>query len=377
MHVTVFGSKHGFGLCQIKMNSMGGKAMAMYLLLDVFIAFALDFFIGYPRWMPHPVKFIKWLGKKIENMMRSIINASSAKKVKALGEDVVRNTRRSYRNERAVGAAFILIMIGIVIIIVAGVLKLSMFVNPILFHVINTYLIYSSFASRAVATEGYKVFDALKERDIFKARNMLAAAVGRKTENLDEKEIIKGSVESTAENTSDRVIAPIFYAFLASFFGLGATIVYVYKTINTLDQVVGYKNEMYKNFGWATAKLDDIVNYIPARLTGLLIVLGALITRKEYKSSYSIMMRDRKKHVSPNSGYPEAAVAGALGIRLGAEALYFGDIVEKPTIGDDVNELDIKAISQTITLMYAASIIAMLLMGSLGLLIIALAEYVF
>ncbi|HHV28851.1 adenosylcobinamide-phosphate synthase CbiB [Acetivibrio mesophilus] len=351
--------------------------MAMYLLLDVFIAFALDFFIGYPRWMPHPVKFIKWLGKKIENMMRSIINASSAKKVKALGEDVVRNTRRSYRNERAVGAAFILIMIGIVIIIVAGVLKLSMFVNPILFHVINTYLIYSSFASRAVATEGYKVFDALKERDIFKARNMLAAAVGRKTENLDEKEIIKGSVESTAENTSDRVIAPIFYAFLASFFGLGATIVYVYKTINTLDQVVGYKNEMYKNFGWATAKLDDIVNYIPARLTGLLIVLGALITRKEYKSSYSIMMRDRKKHVSPNSGYPEAAVAGALGIRLGAEALYFGDIVEKPTIGDDVNELDIKAISQTITLMYAASIIAMLLMGSLGLLIIALAEYVF
>ncbi|HOM01999.1 MAG TPA: adenosylcobinamide-phosphate synthase CbiB [Acetivibrio sp.] len=350
--------------------------MRLYLLLDVFIAFLLDFFIGYPAWLPHPVRFIKWLGKNVENILRNIINVSSSKKVKALGEDVVRSTSKAYKNEKIAGIGFILIMIGVVGGIVAGILKLSMLVHPILFHVINTYFLYSSFASKTVATEGYKVFDALKERDVFRARNMLAAAIGRKTENLDEKEIIKGTVESTAENTADRVISPIFYAFLASFFGLGATIAYVYKTINTLDQMVGYKNETYKNFGWATAKLDDIVNYIPARMTGIFIVAGALITRKEYKNSYSIMMRDRKKHVSPNSGYPEAAVAGALGIRLGTEVLYLGDIVQKPTIGDDINELDIKAISQTISLMYAATFITVLLMGVLGLLIFAITNYV-
>lgn len=351
--------------------------MSLYLLLDIFIAFALDFFVGYPHWMPHPVKFIRWLGKNIESMLRSIINVSSVKKVKALGEDVVRNTKKSYRNEKIAGAGFALVIIAVVSIIVVAVLKLSMLVHPILFHVLNTYLIYSSFASRAVATEGYEVFDALRERDIFKARNMLAMAVGRKTENLDEKEIIKGSVETMAENTADRVISPIFYAFLGSIFSVGAIVVYVYKTINTLDQMVGYKNDMYKNFGWVTAKLDDILNYIPARLTGVLIVLGALITGKDYKNSYSIMIRDRKKHISPNSGYPEAAVAGALGVRLGTGALYFGDIVEKPVIGDDINELDIKAISQTITLMYAASVIALLLMGILGLLAYVLTEYVF
>ncbi|WP_265446691.1 adenosylcobinamide-phosphate synthase CbiB [Acetivibrio straminisolvens] len=351
--------------------------MILYLLLDIFIAFVLDFFIGYPKWMPHPVKFIEWLGKNIENIMRNIINASSAEKVNALGEDVVRNTKRLYRNERVAGTAFIIIMAGVVVTVVAGILKLSLLVHPILFHVINVYFTYSAFALKTVATEGYKVFDALKERDIFKARNMLAAAVGRKTENLDEKEIIKGSVESMAESMADRVISPIFYAFLASFFGLGATVVYVYKTINILDQVVGYKNDTYKNFGWATAKLDDIVNYIPARLAGILIVFGALITGKEYKNSYSIMIRDRKKHVSPNTGYPEAAVAGALGIRLGTEVQYLGDIVEKPAIGDDVNELDIKAISQTITLMYIAAGSTLLLMGVLGLLAFLLTSYVF
>jgi len=164
---------------------------------------------------------------------------------------------------------------------------------------------------------------------------------------------------------------------LASFFSLGATIVWIYKTINILDRMVGYKNDEYRHFGWATAKLDDIVNFIPARLTGILIVAGAFLTGKEYKNSYSIMMRDRKKHASPNSGYPEAAVAGALGIRLGTEVLRLGDIVEKPAIGDDINELDIKAISQTVSLMYAASFIALLLMEALGLLIFVFYNYVY
>lgn len=351
--------------------------MSLFFLLDVFVAFFADFVIGHPDWLPRPEKFIEWIGKYVENIMRRIINISSSKKVKALGEDIVRSTSKTYRNERIAGVAFVLVMTTLVALIVAALLELSMFIDPILFHAVNTCLIYLSFGSRAVAKESYKVFDALKERDVFKARNMLAAVIGIKTENLDEKEIIKRTVESTAEDTADRVISPIFYASLASFFSLGATIVWIYKTINILDRMVGYKNDEYRHFGWATAKLDDIVNFIPARLTGILIVAGAFLTGKEYKNSYSIMMRDRKKHASPNSGYPEAAVAGALGIRLGTEMLRLGDIVEKPAIGDDINELDIKAISQTVSLMYAASFIALLLMEALGLLIFVFYNYVY
>lgn len=348
--------------------------MNLYLLLDIFIAYVLDVFLGDPHWLPHPVKFIGWLIKSVEKLMRSIIKVSSVKKVKALGEDVVRNTRKTYRNEKFAGIIFALIVISVMFLIVFAAVKASMHVHPILFHVVNIYFIYSAFASRSLAVESFKVFDALRERDIFKARNMLAMIVGRQTENLDEKEIIKGAVETTAENTSDGVVSPIFYAFLGSLFGLGAPVVYAFKTVSTLDSMVGYKNDTYKNFGWASARLDDVVNFIPARLTGLLIVVSSLITGKDYKKSYYIMMRDRRKHKSPNSGYPEAAVAGALGIRLGGPGLYFGDIVDKPVIGDNDNELDIKAISQTITLMYVTSVLAMLLLGLLAVLIFFLSD---
>ncbi|MFZ5987948.1 MAG: adenosylcobinamide-phosphate synthase CbiB, partial [Bacillota bacterium] len=249
-------------------------------------------------------------------------------------------------------------------------------VHPVLFHIVNIYFIYSAFASKCLAVESFKVFDALKERDIFKARNMLSMIVGRQTENLDEKEIIKGAVESTAENTADGVVSPIFYAVLGSLFGLGAPVVYAFKAISTLDSMVGYKNDKYKNFGWASARLDDLANYIPARLTGLLIVCSAFFTGKDYSRSFSIMIRDRRKHKSPNSGYPEAAVAGALGVRLGGPGLYFGDIVEKPVIGDALRELDIKDIPKTITLMYVASILALFLLSLTFLAVFILFQYI-
>ncbi|TYQ16418.1 UNVERIFIED_CONTAM: adenosylcobinamide-phosphate synthase [Acetivibrio alkalicellulosi] len=338
--------------------------MSLYLLLDVFIAYLLDILIGDPRWLPHPVRFIGWLVKIGEKIMRSFVKASSAKTVKAMGADIVRNSKKANRNEKIAGIFLVIFVVAIVFTLVFAICKVAKSVHPILFHVVNIYFIYSAFAAKCLAVESYKVFDALKDRDIFKARKMLSMIVGRQTENLDEKEIIKGAVETTAENTSDGVIAPILYAFLGSFFGIGAPIVYVFKVISTLDSMVGYENDKYKYFGWASAKIDDILNFVPARLTGLLIVISAFINQKDYVSSYSIMLRDRRKHKSPNSGYPEAAVAGALGVRLGGSGLYFGDIVEKPIIGDPRNELEIRNITQAITLMYITSILALSL-GSL------------
>lgn len=337
--------------------------MSLYLLLEICIAFILDLILGDPRWLPHPVKFIGWFVKLMEKLMRGFVKIFSAKKIKALGDDIVRNTKKKNRNEKLAGIMLVLFVVAFVGFSIYGIIIAANKVHPILASVINIYFIYTAFAAKSLAIESFKVFDALRERDIFKARKVLSIIVGKQTENLDEKEVIKGAVEITAGNSSSKVVAPIFYTFIGSFFGLAAPLVYAYKAINILDSIVGHKNEEYKYLGWASARLDDVVNFIPARLTGILIVGSAFLNRKDYSGSFVIMKRDRRKHFSPNLGYPEAAVAGALGLRLGGNGLYFGDIVEKPIIGDPINELDFKNITQAITLMYITSILALTLLS--------------
>lgn len=336
--------------------------MSLYLLLEIFAAYVLDVLLGDPPWLPHPVKFLRWFVKLMEKLMRNLAEVFSAKKVKALGDDVIRNTKKKNRNEKFAGVVLALFVTAFAFFFVYIVIRVAKEVHPILASIVNVYFIYTAFAAKSTAAESFKVFDALKERDIFRARKFLSTVAGKKTENLDEKEVIKGAVEITAENTSDNVVAPIFYTFIGSFFELAAPFVYAFKAISTLDSMVGFKNEKYRYLGWASAKLDDILNFIPARLTGVLIVISAFISQKDYSSSYAIMRRDRRKHFSPNSGYPEAAVAGALGVRLGGSGLYFGDIVEKPIIGDPVNELDIRNITQAIVLMYITSILSLVLL---------------
>lgn len=337
--------------------------MSLYLLLEIFIAYVFDVLLGDPPWLPHPVKFLRWFVKLMEKLMRSFSEMFSAKKVKALGDDVIRNTKKKNRNEKIAGIILAVFVTAFAFFSVYVIIRVANRVHPILGSVINIYFIYTAFAARRTADESFKVFDALKERDIFRARKFLSTVAGKHTENLDEKEVIKGAVEVTAENTSDNVVAPVFYTFIGSLFGVAAPFAYAFKAINTLDSIVGHKDEKYMYLGWASAKLDDIANFIPARLTGVLIVVSAFISQKDYSSSFAIMRRDRKKHFSPNSGYPEAAVAGALGVRLGGSGLYFGDIVEKPIIGDPVNELDIRNITQAIVLMYITSILSMVLLS--------------
>lgn len=343
--------------------------MNLYLLLDVFIAFIVDIFIGNPRWIPHPVKLIKLLARVFEKAFRKVFGSVSNKKIKAMGDDFVHSGIRSNRNEKLAGIYFTIVMCILITLIVSGIIFGAYLIHPIAYHVINVYFIYSAFSSKYIAAQSIKVLDAVKDRDVFRAGNILAAIVGRKVQNLDEQDIIRGTVEVTAENTSELVISPIFYVVLGSLFGVGAPLVYLYKTVNTLNRMEEYRSEQYKRFRRAFIKANDVLNYFPARITGILIVVSAFITRKDAKGSLEIMRRDKRKHTNPNSGYPEAAVAGALGIRLGGQGLYFGDIVEKPIIGDDKRVAEIRDISDTINMMYSSSIIGLVAFSLVYLLI--------
>lgn len=321
-----------------------------YLLLDVLAAFILDLLFGDPYWFPHPVRFIGWLIKNTEKGLRRIVAFV-----------VDRGARDRGRAERIAGAFLMLIVTGMVFLLVFGILKAAMLVHPVLFHLLNIYILYSSLAARCLADEAKKVHACLVGGSLDDSRKQLAMLVGRQTEHLEEKEIIRGVVETTAENTVDGVVSPLLYALLGSFFGLGAPLVYAFKAISTLDSMVGYMNDKYINFGRVSAKTDDAANYLPARLTGLLIPMAARLCGLNFRDSFRIMLRDRRNHKSPNCAYPEAAVAGALGVQLGGANVYFGRIMEKPTIGDVKRELVAGDIAKTIRIMYATAWLTVIL----------------
>ncbi|HOP99721.1 MAG TPA: CobD/CbiB family cobalamin biosynthesis protein [Acetivibrio clariflavus] len=337
--------------------------MSLYPLMDVFIAFVLEVIIGYPKWIPHPVKFINWLAKVVEVGYRKITDLLYNKKVKALGDDYVHSGVNRSRTEKYSGMCFTIIMALLITIIMLVLVGVAYLINPVVYHVINVYFIYSAFAIKTVAFESVEVCDALKDRDIFKAGNILSKNIGREIEHFDEQDIIRGAVEHTADRAAESVISPVFYAVIGSLFGLGAPMVYLYKTINVLKLTKGHKNGKIENFGYAAVKINDLANFLPARITGILFVIASIFLKKDFKSSFAIMRRDKRKHHNPNLGYPEAAVAGALGIKLGGSGLYFGDIIDKPIIGDNKRSAEIRDISDTITLMYIAAIIGMILFG--------------
>jgi len=325
----------------------GVRILHFSFFVDICIAYVLDLLLGDPYWFPHPVRFIGWLIAHTEELLRRIFSCYHDS-----------NSTRLFR-ERIAGVILVVITVGITFIIVFSLLKCAELLSPILFHALNIYFIYSALATRCLGDESLKVYKVLKKRDLDSARRQLAMLVGRQTEYLNEKEIIRGVVETTAENTVDGIISPLVYAVIGSFFALGAPLAYAFKAINTLDSMVGYTNDRYINFGWASAKLDDAANFIPARISGLIIPIAALLCGKSFLKSFRIMLRDRRNHKSPNSAYPEAAFAGALGVRLGGSNIYFGKVVVKPTIGDPDKELELNDIPDAVRLMYLASLTAL------------------
>ena len=304
-------------------------------ILSIYIGYIIDLIIGDPYSFPHPVIYIGKLIKCLEN-----------------------NIRKVFKKEKYLKfAGFILwfITVGLTYVLTYLIIKLSKF-NSITFLIVNSFIIYTTLATKCLKDEAIKIYNILKSGDIYESRKQLSYIVGRDTNSLNEAEIIRATVETVAENTVDGIISPMFYAFIG-----GAPLAMAYKAINTLDSMVGYKNDKYINLGFASAKIDDIANYIPARVCIIFMTIASLILRFNYKNCFKISIRDRKNHKSPNCAYPEGAVAGALGIQLGGTNIYFGKPVYKPTIGDKYREIEIEDIKKTNKIMYLSSILSLII----------------
>ena len=302
----------------------------LIFFIKIWIAYVLDLIFGDPQNVVHPVQVI---GK--------IISA---------GEKVL--LRKKYKF--LAGAVLNIFTVSITytsMYLISKSVKISVF-----FMIIEIYLMYTIFSINSLAREGNRVYRILKEGDIEKARKDLSYLVSRDTEMMDEKMIIRSTMETISENTVDGIVAPMFYMFLG-----GMPLAMAYKAINTLDSMVGYKNEKYMEFGKFSAKVDDVANFIPARITGILIVLASMILGYDYKNSLKIFLRDRKNHSSPNSAHSEASVAGALGVQFGGKVSYFGKEIDKPTIGDKTKEFELEDIRKNIRIMYVTSFLSLVM----------------
>lgn len=299
-------------------------------MIEITLGFLLDLIIGDPQNPIHPIRIIGSLCKTIEKFFRKILKKSL----------------------KVAGLMTWISVILIVFLFNYYLLKGAYAINNIFGVVLASIMIYFCISTKALKVEGLKVVKYIIKDDIEGARKQLSYIVGRDTQNLDKESILKAVVETVAENMSDGVIAPLFYAGIG-----GAPLAFLYKAVNTMDSMFGYKNDKYYDFGYFPAKLDDVFNYIPARLTGYFTVIIAFVLGLDYKNSFKIYNRDKNNHSSPNSAHPEAAVAGALGVRLGGANYYFGKLVEKPTIGDNLEKVDLNKVNQTNRILYGVSIL--------------------
>jgi len=314
-------------------------------MIELTIGFILDIIIGDPNNPLHPIRGIGYVARKLEIIFRSILK----------------------KYLKFAGLVVWIVTVALTFMFAFGIVNIAKKFNIYFGIILEGILIYFCIASKGLLVEGYKVIKFLLKHDLDGARKQLAFIVGRDTRTLNKEGVIRAVIETIAENMADGIIAPLFYAGI-----FGAPLAFAYKAVNTLDSMFGYKNDNYIDFGYFPAKLDDIFNYIPARITGILIVISAKILKYDYKNSSKIYKRDRYNHTSPNSAHPEAAMAGALGVQLGGANYYFGKLVEKPTIGDNLKEIQIEDVHKTGKVLYLSSfigfIIALVIRGIIGIL---------
>lgn len=306
------------------------------LLWCVLGAFLLDLFLGDPRWFPHPVRAMGWAAVVLEKFL----------------------TRLFGRN-RFSGIVFTLLIAGGSYAATWGLVWAASRADYRLGLAASTVLLYTCFAARDLDVESTRVYRDLKRGDLPAARKSLSMIVGRETERLDEPEVTRAAVETVAENTVDGVVSPLFFAILG-----GAPLAMAFKAASTLDSMVGHRTERYLYFGWASARLDDVLNFIPARLARLLYPVASLFTGHSVANCWRIVWRDGLKSPSPNAGISEAAVAGALGVRLGGVNSYQGIELFRPYLGDPIRPLDRRDIRRAVHLMYATAALALLLLLS-------------
>ena len=300
------------------------------LIIKIWTAYILDLIFGDPQNIIHPVQII---GKLI-----------------SFGEKILLKEKYKF----IAGIILNLTVLSVTYGVNYMIFRFSK--NSGIFAIIEIYLMYTIFSVNSLAREGNRVYRILKEGNIEKARKDLSYLVSRDTGTMDEKMIIRSTMETISENTVDGIVAPMFYMFIGGL-PLGMT----YKAVNTLDSMVGYKNEKYMEFGKFSAKVDDVANFIPARITGIFIIIASFILHYDYKYSFKIFFRDRKNHSSPNSAHAEASVAGALGVQFGGRVSYFGKETEKPTIGDKIKDFELEDIKKNIKIMYVTSFLSLVI----------------
>ena len=309
----------------------------MLICWAVLGGFVLDAIFGDPAWLPHPVVL---MGKAIT----------------ALEKRLRTQFPKTPQGELCGGA------------VLAAVLPVGTFlITALVGLAVQMFWCAQALAAKGLAQESRNVYKELQKQDLPAARKAVARIVGRDTQNLTAEGVTKAAVETVAENASDGVIAPLLYMLLG-----GAPLALTYKAINTMDSMLGYKNQKYLYFGRAAARLDDAANYLPSRLAGLLWVAAAALTGSSVRGAWKIWRRDRRNHASPNSAQTESACAGALGVQLAGPAYYFGEYYDKPTIGDALRPVEPKDILRADRMMYAESLLALVLGIALRLLVLAM-----
>ena len=306
-------------------------------IIAFFSGFILDLILGDPYWLFHPIRLI---GSLISGLEKKLLNYRS-KEAAETDRDTAKELRR--------GAILVILVVIITAITAAAILLGAYLIHPYLGAVIEAIMTYQILAAKCLRVESMKVYKSLETEDIEASRKAVSMIVGRDTNVLDDEGVTKAAIETVAENTSDGIIAPMIYTALG-----GPILGFVYKAINTMDSMLGYKNDKYLYFGRTAAKLDDFVNYIPARISAYIMIFAACIGGRDYsgKNAYRIYKRDNRNHASPNSAQTESACAGALGIQLAGDASYFGKIVKKPYIGDKTRKVEHEDIRRVNKLMY-------------------------
>jgi len=314
--------------------------MIYYTLPAVVLGFILDLLLGDPRWLYHPVRIIGKLIDGLEYLLRRLLPKTKA-------------------GERIGGEILVVLVVAISTGVPAIILYLLYYkVNVWAGFALETFWCYQLLATKSLKVESMRVYDRLTKGTLPEARTAVSMIVGRDTSELTEEGVTKAAVETVAENTADGIIAPLIFMMIG-----GAAGGFLYKSINTMDSMVGYKNDKYRYFGTAAAKLDDVVNFLPARIAAWLMIAGSYLLGMDGKQANKVYLRDRMNHSSPNSAQTESVMAGALDVQLAGDACYFGKVLKKPTIGDPIRPVVPGDITNANRLLYITAVLAVVLCG--------------
>lgn len=301
-------------------------------MIAIYLGYIMDLMVGDPYWLPHPVI-------KIGNLIKAL-----EKKLYPL------------RDKKMAG---IMLLLSVMLVCYGVPYLILQFLGSIgrdLKIAVEAFMIFQILATKCLYVETKKVSNNIKSGNISEARKYVSYLCSRDTSHMTEDDILRTSIETVSENIVDGIVSPLFFIFIG-----GAPLGWLYKGVNTLDSMVGYKNDQYMDYGWASAKFDDLLNYIPARITGCVIIMAAFVLNFDWQQAFKILKRDKRNHASPNSGYSEAPVAGALNIQLGGRVSYFGKFYDKPTMGNDDNKLTIKHLYSTFKIMFVTSGLSVIL----------------